>query len=105
MNELIVVFLIFMGAMLRLIIPALRKAAEKVRDGERTPFNWNHRYTLMVLLTTLVGGAGSLVGFLDFVVPVDSSDLVIAISSLVYGFGLDAVLTEIFAWTGFFNTP
>ena len=92
--EVLAYLLIALGVFVRMVIPALRKYGE-VEKGEE--FHWNNKYTITAIVSVLIGLATSAIGFEMFTVPeVYSFDL--ALGAVVYGFGLDSVITEVSEW-------
>lgn len=89
-------FGIFVGVLARMIIPALRKKAEADEDN---PFEWQHKYTFIAALSLLVALITTLTGFLAFPIPENVTPLTFFIVAVVYGFGLDAIITELMKLT------
>ena len=87
-------FGIFVGVLARMIIPALRKKAE---EGDK--FEWKHRYTVVAVLSLLVAIFTTFTGFLAFPIPENVTPLFFFITAAVYGFGLDAIITELMKLT------
>jgi len=87
-------FGIFVGVLARMIVPALRKKAE---DSDK--FKWDHTYTAIALFSLIIAIATTFIGFLAFPLPESVTPLPFFITSVVYGFGLNATITEIMKWS------
>lgn len=87
-------FGIFVGVLARMIVPALRKKAE-----DEDKFEWDHRYTVVAAFSLIVAIATTFIGFLAFPVPESVTPLTFFITAVVYGFGLNATITEIMKWS------
>ena len=94
MSEYVALFLIWVGIVVRMIVPALRKYL----DSGAEEFTWSHRYTATFGLSLIVSLAASLIGFKMFPVPEITSGLDFQIGAIVFGFGLEDVIVEVMEW-------
>jgi hypothetical protein len=93
MSEYVALFLIWVGVIIRMVVPAMRKYLE---NGEE--FKWSHRYTVTAALSLIVSAAASLVGFTMFSVPDPFVGVNAYIGAIVFGFGLEDVIVEVMEW-------
>ena len=91
-------FLIFVGVLIRMIVPALRKKLESDKANEA--FKWSHRYTYATVFSLVVAFAATVIGFTNYVMPPpDTYWLVAYCQTMAYGFFLEAVVIEVMEWT------
>ena len=96
MDPQIVAFLgILLGVLIRMLIPAMQSYRKAMEEGKE--WHWNHKYTMSALISFVVGLATTAIGFGMFTIP-EVYDLTLLISTIVYGFGLDVVITEVLEW-------
>ena len=93
--EVLAYLCILLGVLVRMLIPALRKYGEAMEEGEE--FHWDNKYTVTAIVSVLVGLATAAIGFDLFTVP-DTYNFSLVVGTIVYGFGLDAVITEVSEW-------
>lgn len=94
-SELLAYLCIFLGVFVRMLIPALRKYGEAMENGDE--FHWNRKYTVTAVVSLLVALATAAIGFEMFTIP-ETYNFTLALGSIVYGFGLDSVITEVSEW-------
>ncbi len=93
-----VFMLIFIGVLLRMIIPALRKIIEQW-DEAGGGFKWNHKYTATCLLSFLIAIVVAFMGLNIFDLQSDVViDLKYATGVLVFSWGLNSLVTEVAEW-------
>jgi len=87
-------FLIFVGVVIRMIVPYLRKRAESDE-----PFKWNHRYTWATLFSLVVAFTATVIGFVNYILPPPEIDWLVAYAqTMSYGFSLEAIIVEVMEW-------
>ena len=94
MSEYVALFLIWVGIVVRMVVPAMRKYL----DSGSEEFNWSHRYTVTAALSLIVSLAASLIGFKMFPIPEVTAGLDFMIGAIVFGFGLEDVIVEVMEW-------
>ncbi len=80
---------IFIGVMIRMIVPALRKWNE-----DKDAFKWKQRYTIATLIALMIAFITTAIGFMAYPIPQDVSTFTFLMGSIVYGFGLEAATIE-----------
>ncbi len=80
---------ILIGVLIRMVIPALRKAGE---EGEA--FQWQHRYTIATAVALLVAFITTAIGFATYPIPENVSTFSFLIGASIYGYGLEAATIE-----------
>lgn len=85
---------IFIGVLLRTILPALRKALEAPPEQ---PFRWNHRYTMTAVSAILIAVYVTLKAYHQFTPPSDGI-IIVFIAALVFGSGLNSLINEATEW-------
>lgn len=78
---------ILCGVLARSFLPYLRKTIK-----ENLPLTWEHKYTALLL----VGLVASFLVYPRFQIPPDGFDVFVA--AFVFGFGMDALFLEGWAW-------
>jgi len=91
MVETVVLVGIFVGILLRTLLPAMRKWME---DED---FSWNHKYTATLVTSVIIAFVTAMFAFESFVIPEDGLTTVF-IAAFTFGFGLDAGLNEMLKW-------
>jgi len=87
---------IFVGVLLRTLLPAVRKAVEDT-SGE---FKWDHRYTLTAVSAILIAVFVSSMAYPQFSPPEGGGGLVF-IQALGFGAGLNSLINEAKSWLSF----
>ena len=95
MSEMLAFTGIFIGVLLRTILPYLRKAAES-----EEPLEWNHRYTLTAIVSVITSFMVAVVAFQGFEPP-EGSIFLVRIQALAYAFtgaGVNSFMNEVSQW-------
>lgn len=96
MSEFIAFLGIFIGVLIRTLLPAIRKAFEA---SPEEPFEWDHKYTATAIIAVFTALLVSAKAFSLFTLP-EGSDFFIFIEALSFGAGLNSLINEASQWLG-----
>ena len=83
---------IFLGVLLRTILPALRKW----KDFD--DFEWSNKYTATMIISIITAVAVAIIAFPQFIIPVTSNPYTIFSAAFICGIGLNELVIEVTEW-------
>ena len=91
--EIVALIAIFLGALTRTLLPALRK-----KDELGQAFVWNNQYTITLIVSVIIAFIAAIIAFPTFIIPATESIVAIFTGAFIFGLGLNAVINEITEW-------
>ena len=91
--ELVALIAIFLGALTRTLLPAIRKKGE-----QDEAFVWDNKYTITLIVTIVIALVAAILTFPTYIIPATDSIVAIFTGAFIFGMGLNAVINEITEW-------
>jgi hypothetical protein len=86
---------IFLGVLLRTLLPALRKWKETIEGGK--PFVWQHKYTVTFIISLASALSIAVTLYETFIIP-EGNFMSIATAAFLAGFGWNSTVDELVKW-------
>ena len=101
--EYIAVISIYIGILLRILVPAIRKWSElnsEVSSGaidKAAGFKWSQKYTIELLISLFLAYIVTAITFPLFIIP-EGSMVTVVFAGSIYGWGQTSAIDELFKW-------